>query len=443
MLAPFIHQLRNSCNILPGDTILLACSGGLDSMTLAFLLKQSHQPFAIAHCNFTLRGEESDADQQLVEQWCLENNITCFIRRFATEQLKAELGGSTQMLARTLRYEWFNGLMEEHGFTALATAHHLDDSIETFFINLSRGTGLSGLTGIAPRTERIIRPLSAFTRSALTEFAEKNGVSWREDQSNQSDHYLRNRIRHHLVPFFEQENPAWKTGMADTLAHLRSSQETLDQYYDQLRKNAETIPGTFTLSALPSSAVLSGFLHHCFHPMGFTTSQLMNLQEVIQRNDEKKFHSDSCELVYSRGKIVVRDAQPPAQNLVFEHWQDLLNMPGVLDVELISTDLPELSSIKTAPGGICHMDFGLLDFPLRATQWIEADRFTPLGMKGSKLLSDFFNDLKFDKIEKESQIVLRSSKNDIIWIAGKRLDERFKVSANTRQILKITFEYNK
>lgn len=415
-------------------------------MVLAELLLKTKQPFSIAHCNFQLRDKESDLDEAFVRDWGSRNNIQVFVKKFDTLTIKAETGGSTQMLARSLRYNWFEELRNKHSFNYVATAHHLDDSIETFFINLSRGTGLAGLTGIAARKGDLIRPLLFASKDELLQYAQENRIEWREDASNETDNYLRNRIRHHITPQFVQENPSWKNSMFETLQHLGNSEELVNQHLEELRKNVEVAPGQFDSTLLKEIKPLAPLLHFCFHSSGFTPAQLETLENLLGSSEAKILLGKDCRLVVSRDKLVLQKLQKLQQAqeiLVIKDMEDLNNIPGVVKTEVFESNSTTLSSIKAADPRFTFLDLELLDFPLKASNWTEGDRFTPLGMTGSKLVSDFFNDIKLDKIEKESQIILRSSKNDIIWIAGKRLDNHFKVSDSTRLVLKIEFSDNR
>lgn len=440
MLERFLTYLRSNCSVSPGEHILLACSGGSDSMVLAELLLRSGQPFSIAHCNFQLRNENSDLDEHLVLRWCTANKIQLFVKRFETSILKKESGGSTQMVARELRYNWFRELLEENKFSYLATAHHLDDSIETFLINLSRGSGLKGLTGIDAKRDQLIRPLLFASKSELVSYAKNEGVVWREDQSNESDDYLRNRIRHHLVPAFEEENASWKNSMANTLEHLTDAAESLETYFAGLKASVCSSHNTFPVDKLLEIKPVGIFLHYCFNPYGFTPSQLKDLEDCLTKTEEKQFLAGEYRLVLSRGVLALSSENLYEKTFIIKDWQDIQQIPGVVSVNLEENSDKLLSSINSTPNNQTILSADLLDFPLTASHWTEGDRFTPLGMKGSKLVSDFFNDIKLNKIEKERQMILRSSKNGIIWIAGKRLDDRFKVRNDTRLVLRIEFE---
>ncbi len=437
MLEKFISYLSTNCGVQKTDRILLACSGGVDSMILAALLKKIDQPFALAHCNFQLRDNESDLDEKLVRDWANENKIQLFVKTFPTRLIKKEQGGSTQMLARKLRYDWFNELLAENNFAYIATAHHLEDSIETFFINLSRGTGLSGLTGISANQNKLIRPLLFTDKKSILYYAKLNNIVWREDKSNSGDDYLRNRIRHEITPFFLQENQNWNKSMFQTLEYLSEAEQSLQHYFELLKKNIENVPGEFDIPALKQIKPLRLFLHHCFQKYGFADWQYRVVEESMGATESKMFLGNNCQLVLTRDKLILQNELKQELNLSFDKPGDLKNLPEIVEIEVLEATSEIISSIKSAGSQFTFMDLDLLNFPLKATHWLEGDRFTPLGMKGSRLVSDFFTDLKLDKIQKERQIILRSSKNDIIWIAGKRLDDGYKVSNQTRLILKI------
>ncbi len=436
MIKQFTTYLRETCRVSADAKILLACSGGVDSMVLAELLKTLGQPFALAHCNFQLRENESNLDEKLVADWAKKNEIPCFVKRFETKQIKAETGGSTQMVARELRYTWFRELMTEKDFQCLATAHHLDDSIETFFINLSRGTGLSGLTGIEAAEKAIIRPLGFATKAELLAFAQQINLVWREDASNASDNYLRNRIRHHVVSFFENENVNWKAGMAATLSHLQEAEQALQAYFTLLKQQLGFDAGKIAVAKLLEVKSLGIFLHHCFGSFGFTPSQLQDVEAGLTTTTEKVFLSSSHRLVLSQGYLIVSTHQLVAMDVTFHNFTELETF-GRLKCTLLQPKSYEdvLAMAKEMGQKVAFIDYDQLIFPIRITNPEVGDRFHPIGFKGFKLLSDFFTDEKINKIEREQQMILRSNKNDIIWVVGKRLSDQFKVTPSSKRIL--------
>lgn len=438
MLDRFKQYLHSTCKY-SGGKILLACSGGVDSMSLARLLQLAEIPFALAHCNYQLRGEDSNTDEAFVRSWAEENKVQLFASRFETKKIQQERSGSIQMVARELRYAWFTELLNNEGFDFLATAHHLDDSIETFFINLKRGTGLSGLSGISAREGQLIRPLLFASKEEIIDFARSEKLSWREDQSNESDNYLRNRIRHHLIPFFKSENENWTEGMAKTLTLLKESEETLHHHYHELDKNLNR-NGKYSLKDLRQLSHVSGFLHFILSPLGYTPSQIENIKDSLSESGEKEFLSPYHQLLISGGVLHLDPLERVNFELKIEDWQDLQKIPGVKKLEKTALTAEILSSIKSPAQGEFYLSLEALEFPLTAGNWRKGDRFSPMGLKGSKLLSDYFNDIKLSKIEKESQIILRSSKNDIIWIAGKRLSNAVRVTADTRFVIKLRYE---
>jgi tRNA(Ile)-lysidine synthase len=431
MLVAFLKYLREKCGVDPSDRVLLACSGGVDSMVLASLFQEAGQPFALAHCNFQLRGTDSDADEDLVKDWAKSQEIPVFTRRFDTVAEKKRLGTSTQVTARELRYGWFREIVTSEGFDHLATAHHLDDSIETFFINLIRGSGIAGLTGIPYRNGNVIRPLLFATKDEIREYAGKKMLSWREDASNSTDAYLRNRIRQDIVPLFTRENPDFRQTFQVSAGHLSAAQACLEEYLEILAGRATTSTGTYSIKELRATSQPSVLLHYMFGDMGFTGTQFADMVSAFDTTESKRFLAGEYRITISRGKLKLeQDNQLPG---IF-----VVETPGDLDkVPFIRSH-----SIGTPSGTfppdlrIAHFDLGKLEFPLVFDHWKQGDYFYPLGMKGKKLLSDYFTDTKTDPSEREKQWLMRSG-GQVAWVVGRRTDERSKITPGTNRVLSI------
>lgn len=429
-------ELLNKLNIdhtrLSGKRLLLAHSGGLDSSVLAHLLLKEGLNFSVAHCNFQLRASESEADMKFVEAWCREHSIPFFCVKFATEIHKEFYKKSTQVSARDLRYDWFYSLMEVYEFDFLLTAHHLNDQLETFLINTTRGTGISGLLGIQEK-ETLLRPLRKIPKKELILYAEAEKISWREDQSNTSNAYLRNAIRHQVIPAIEEVVPNALQNFQATLDHLDLANdfilESLETQKNKLFKNTGKSLGIDIkeLEKLPS---LPFCLHHWFAPFGFDTKEVVKLMES---ESGKVIYSASHRLIRDRSCITLSLLHSKENNqFLFDPLKNNLDLPIQLSSESI-----EIKEKETWGSHQAALDKRMLKKPLSLRKSIKGDYFYPTGMKGKKLLSKFFKDEKYSLLEKEKQWLL-CSENKIVWVIGKRCDRRFIATKNTKKALLIT-----
>lgn len=415
----------------PGDRVLVAVSGGVDSMTLLHLLvgqgeKMGLAEVAVAHCNFTLRGLESDHETQLVERTCRELGIRCFVERFDTKAECSVAGQGVQETARRLRYGFFDQLAAEHGFSKIAVAHHADDAVETFFINLMRGTGLRGLTGIARKRGLIVRPLLGVRRAQIEQYAAKEGIEWRDDSSNKATDYLRNRLRRDLLPRFSSCSPSFAETMSENIAHLDAAERFVEaqikqiqtQYSVEGRINAQQMRVDLSDNfAFVAYELLRGY--------GFSGDQIGQLLAVEQSG--KEFISTTHRLVVNRGEWLVVERSKEA----FVEQTIDRNDPRV---EFTTVD--QLFSLETPPN-VAYLSADSLQWPLRYRCWMAGDWFVPLGMRGQKKVSDMLIDLKVSLPDKERQGVLVSGAS-VVWLVGRRLDERFKVTEQSKSVVKIT-----
>lgn len=410
---------------LPKETsILLACSGGVDSMVLLFLLQQLDYSFAVAHANFQLRGSESNADEEYVRSCCEKNEISCFTKRFNTLAQKNETKDSIQMVARDLRYQWFKTLQKEEGFTHIMTAHHLDDQLETFLINTFRSSGLRGLCGIPDHT--VLRPLQTISKEELLAFAKTHSLSWREDASNKKDDYVRNALRHHVIPQIKSIFPGGLSQFQSTLHHLQDAQKVLDNQMALFRKqffiNTEThiaIP----LKAFENLPDLDFYLHALFAPYGL--QHTVDIKALLAAESGKQLFSKTHRLIKNRTELLLTPQLDRASEeaVLWTPHQDLL-FPLHLKVGGENT--------PTAENAI--LDADRLKYPLSLRKYQEGDYFYPHGMQGKKKLSKFFKDEKYSMLEKENQWLL-CSENQIVWVIGKRIDARFAAQENTSNTL--------
>ncbi|MEO0572863.1 MAG: tRNA lysidine(34) synthetase TilS [Bacteroidota bacterium] len=431
MLGRFKHHIALTFPFLGKSRLLIACSGGVDSMVLAYLVKESGYDFALAHCNYKLRGQASDLDEALVRKWSLENDKQCFVKTFDLKDKE----GSIQLKARNLRYDWFKELTTKERFDYVLTAHHADDNLETFFINLSRGTGLDGLRGIPQSNQDIVRPLLPFTKEDILKYAKSVGVPWREDKTNAELQYLRNRIRHEIVPKLREINPSFLFNFLQTQHYLGHGSQLLTNYGDELRAKlfAQSEARFYIpIDELKKLQPLEGYIFLLFKPFGFT--QWQDLEDLLEGQSGKEIRSRSHRMIKNRAHLILAPLTLPSlleyefhENENESEWND----PIHLRIERV--DAKESNSIN-----VIYVDKEKLNYPLKLRKWKIGDYFYPLGMKGRKKLSKFFKDEKYSTIQKEEQWLLCST-TDIVWVLGKRMDDRFKVDQQTKETLKISW----
>jgi tRNA(Ile)-lysidine synthetase, N-terminal domain/tRNA(Ile)-lysidine synthetase, C-terminal domain len=411
--------------------VLLAVSGGIDSMCMAYLYLHSSLPVevAVAHVNFSLRGEESDGDQDLVEGWCRENGVQFFTKKFDTHAYADEQSISTQMAARDLRYGWFYELMDEHSFEFLSIAHNLNDSVETLFLNMLRGTGLAGISGIRSTNGRIIRPLLGFTRAQIAEFVEKNSIRYREDSTNRESNYARNRIRNEVFPHFAQINPSFLSTINTSMKRFSELGDMMEEQLKAREGDLYSIEdGTLYISIdrLKDEKYRGYWLFKMLSGYGFNDTQISQIEASLEGQSGKTFISPTHILVRDREFLKVYASDGSRQSKV-----KFRVVPKPADFDP-----------KSAPEGTLYIDAGKVKMPLKCRGWQSADRFKPFGMKGFKKLSDFFVDLKLDVEEKKREMVVttldKKGEEQIVCVVGRRIDDRFKVTQRTRKIVIIT-----
>lgn len=419
--------------------ILVAVSGGVDSMVLLHLLQTAGYKISVAHCNFKLRGLEADGDEAFVKQYCKEHNIPLHNESFNTADVAKHTGESIQMAARRLRYDWFNALCLVHNYTCVATAHNANDVAETFFVNLSRGTGLSGLTGIKPKNGNTARPLLFATRADIETYAKANNIIWRNDSSNQSIKYRRNLIRHKVMPVFEEINPSFIKSILATISRLEDSNILLKGLVDEKLEDiiAENGDKIFVhIDKLKNLKPVSLYLYELLSGYGFNSQQAEDIEQALERQPGQRFYSNEYELYRDREFLVIQPAKEKEADKVYLIGDNFNteNLPVKLDFKVVMND--GKVDLKQ-PASVALLDFGKIKFPLKLRRWQQGDRFQPFGMNKGKLLSDFFNDSKISQAEKEELWVLESNEK-IAWIVGYRTDNRFKITEKTTGILQIT-----
>ena len=423
----------NRCNLIAeGDRLVLALSGGIDSMVLADLLLKTKVQFVIAHCNFHLRGVESDGDEQFVCKFAERKGIQCFVKHFETEKYAADQGISIEMAARDLRYDWFEELRQQLDYDKIAVAHHADDQAETFFINLLRGAGLRGLKGMQPQNGVIIRPLLWASREQIHQYAIENQVHWREDHTNAETIYLRNKIRNQLLPAFDDLHPKARQGLYKSLENLASE----NVLYRQLLKEkfAQIVVEDGNCQSIGKQWFENSFqlLFECLRQYDFNTDQCHFIFEAMGTGIGNKYFSLTHQLVIGRNELqlseikFVEDAE-----IRIEVEEKEIKSP----IHLCFSRFEKTADfIIDKSSELAQLDFDKLRFPLTLRHWHYGDRFCPLGMKGTKLLSDFFVDQKFTEAQKKSVFLLVSADNQILWVVGQRIDDRFKITDATKSV---------
>ncbi len=428
----FKEHIQENFPELLQNKFLLACSGGVDSVVLTHLCAESGLDFNLAHCNFKLRGTESDKDEAFVRQLAKQLGKTVFVKQFDTKDYVARHKVSVQMAARELRYEWFNDLMAEYRLKTLVTAHHADDDLETFLINLSRGTGIKGLTGIPAKTGSISRPLLPFSRVGLAEYAKQQKIDWREDQSNAETKYLRNKIRHTIIPLLKETHPTFLDNFHTTQKNLQQISDISDIHIKQLKNRLFREEGNIiriSIAALQRLQPIKAYLYGLFNAYGFTAWN--DIEHLLTAMSGKEVRSKTHRMLKDRDDLLLGPIPIPSQDS-YNIDETITEIKTPIALSIVPVDLIS----ATAPD-VLYVDKETLKYPLVLRKWEKGDYFYPLGMKGRKKLAKFFKDEKMDLISKENQWVLCSD-NRIVWVVGKRADERFKITSKTKQILKIS-----
>ncbi|MBR2961488.1 MAG: tRNA lysidine(34) synthetase TilS [Alistipes sp.] len=443
LIQRFVDYNRRHNLYTHDDKILLAVSGGVDSMVMLSLFVQQGYNVGVAHCNFLLRGSESDEDEQMVLREAERYGVEVFNRRFDTVGEMERTGESMEMAARRLRYDWFNELCKEYGYNIIAIAHHTDDSIETFFINLMRGTGLRGLTGINRRRMNVIRPLLFAERREIAEYAIANKLPYREDSSNRSTKYLRNKIRLGLLPVIRETNPYFTSVMRGNLYRLTDAQLFIEAAIADIRETViehteygDRIHIDRINSNYPRDFVIYEILNSAYGFKGDTVESMCHA--LAENATGKRFFARDYAACIDRGDIVVAPIADDDACQIEIDRNDLHAYCGNSILLFAHTDIDNVTDYNT-PKEVALLDESKLKYPLTLRRWQEGDTFIPFGMGGRKKVSDFLIDQKVPVVEKRRQYVLLSEEQ-IVWIVGRRIDDRFRINDRTENILKITKE---
>lgn len=431
----FNQYIKENGLVDQGDRVLLAVSGGRDSMLMLWLFHELGYAIEIAHCNFKLRGEASEEDENLVRKFASDFTIPIHVKSFDTEAYAMEHKVSIQMAARELRYAWFEELRVSRACACIAVAQHKNDHVETVLWNLVRGTGLRGLSGIKKKRDRIIRPLLFLDANTVAGLVKQYNIPYRDDMSNFSTKYSRNKIRLDVVPEFEKMNPDFIGVMEDNIQRFQESVAVLDDFVTELRsdlfKSKEDDYWLIEKESIQNRKI--GLIYLLFEPFGFSKSTLQSMMNSINGEPGRIFESEGYTLLCDRTQLILR--------------KKILQFEEVFIPDVAKAVVPWASVfLESSIGNDCSidrnsavakLDWELLVFPLKVRAWEEGDVFRPLGMKGKKKISDLFIQLKVNLFDKKTIPIVVNGNGDIIWVAGFQIDDRYKITQKTKKVLKL------
>ena len=437
MLQKFEQHIKTNFPFLKDSKLLLAISGGLDSVVLMHLCNQLKLNISLAHCNFKLRNEESDLDEKFVIKLSHISSNQIFTTFFETALVAKKKQISIQIAARELRYNWFQELAQKHQFDVILTAHHLDDSLETFLIHLTRGSGLEGFTGIPSTNGNIIRPLLPFSRAEILEYAIENNLEWREDSSNATTKYLRNNIRHQVIPILKEINPSLLDSFANTIHYLQDAQQIIDDRIDEVSAKISVEKDGmlfFDISKIIQLSNPKAYLYQLLKKYQFT--EWNNVVDLLTSQSGKQVFSKTHVLLKDRDFLIldkITTKKSDSESFEILEHQSQISNPIFLTFETNSSKNSEArNTISVAKE--------LLKYPLIIRKWQNGDYFCPTGMQGKKKLSKYFKDEKFSLLEKEKTWLLCTVENEIIWVINHRQDSRFLADSTTENSLQITYK---
>lgn len=414
------------------DKILLAVSGGRDSMLMCSLFLSAQLNFEIAHCNFGLRGAESDKDEELVRAYAIQTKAFLHVKTFDTRTYANDHKISIQMAARDLRYTWFNQLAIERNCDYIAIAQHQNDHVETVLLNMTRGTGLHGLCGIKAKRENIIRPLLFLTAREVTSAVEKYAIAYRDDASNFSNKYARNKIRLDIVPQFELLNGNFVETMTENIQHFQESYQLLQEFIAPIREQIfirESSNRWFIDKRKIADQSLA-MLFALFAPYNFAKNVLADMQRSLSGESGRIFESDGYALLLDRAQLILRKHSPPTYTIEVQGHEKVIQWSS------FSFSISQSENLAVEPHkNIAQLDYDKLIFPLQIRSWQQGDTFQPLGMKGKKKISDFFIGKKINIFDKKNVPIWVNGNGDILWISNYRIDDRYKITENTQKVL--------
>ena len=429
----FLSHLKKNFPSISVSKLIIAVSGGVDSIVLFHLCLKLKLNFFVAHCNFKLREKESDLDEKFVRDLAIKHNIKFYTKSFNTKKLSSNYNKSIQMAARELRYSWFEELSKELNVKHILTAHHLDDSLETFLINLSRGSGIDGLLGIPKVNDAVYRPLLIFKKDEILSYAKENKISWREDSSNRKQDYLRNQIRIEVLPKLKEINPNLLDNFSKSIDRLQQSKSIIKDKIDDFIKNVSFTRGEkiyFEINKIKKVTNIDAYLYELLKRYNFT--QWDDIRGLLDSQSGKQIISKTHKLLKDREHLIL------VKNSEVENKTALINKSSKeVAVSLGKIKLSIAKKISKEDSDVIYLDSAKLDFPLKVRNLLSGDYFYPFGMNGKKKVSKYLKDKKISIYDKDKVLILETSKNKIIWVVGMRLDDRFSVTDNTKEITKI------
>lgn len=432
MLEEFNNYIDKLCFVKPESRILMTVSGGIDSMVMANLFIKSGFNTGIAHCNFCLRDQESDLDEELVRKFADDLKIPFYVRRFDTKKYSLKKKISIQMAARELRYSWFEDVRKDNGYDFIALAHNLNDNIETFLINLIRGTGIAGLTGMKPVSGRLIRPLLFAPRRDIELYCRQEGVIYREDRSNSETRYTRNKIRHLVLPLLKEINPSIETTLNETAARLMEVNGIISDLTDTLKKDLFADRGNsiiINIDRLKPYLKNNALLFELLRQFGINERGLTDIRNITKGRTGGEVYTATHRFIKNRRELIITTHNEiPDTTVIIKNSDELKKLPFIASAHVVPIEKD--FKVSSDPS-VATIDSTKLAFPLKIRKWQKGDFFYPLGMQQKKKLSDFFVDKKFAKTDKENVLILESD-GQIVWIIGVRLDERFKITGSTK-----------
>lgn len=436
MLQKFKQHLHQNFPFLEDSKLLIAISGGIDSVVLAHLCSQLNLNFSLCHCNFNLRGQESDDDEAFVTSLAKTLKTPVYTTSFETEKYATKNKVSIQVAARDLRYTWFYKLLDANQYDYVLTAHNTNDNLETFIINLTRGSGLEGFTGIPPVNQKSVRPLLAFSRDDITLFAIKNGIVWREDRSNASIKYVRNKVRHKVIPILKELNPHVLESFQNTIEYLNESQSIINDAVKNITANVVSYENDVLKISCKEIEKLSNkkaYLYQLLQAYGFTAWN--DIVDLISAQPGKQVFSDTHRLLKDRNFLIlttINKSQSIKGPILIDQKVSEITNPIKLTIQ--NTD--DYTS-KNKEQIIIDKD--LVNYPLSLKKWHHGDAMYPTGMIGSKKISQLFKDNKLSLLDKEKIWILADAKDHIIWVIGLRQDRRYLANKTSKNRLKISY----
>ena len=434
MLLEFESYLKDKFPYLLKEKSILCCSGGIDSVVLFYLMLSVSKDFVVAHCNFKLRGGESDEDEDFVRDLCKEKSIKYYSKSFNVKKIKAKSSKSTQMIARDLRYDFFDQLSSDLNIKHILTAHHLNDSLEGFIINISRGSGLDGLTGIPFENNKIKRPLICFEKSKIIDYAKSNNLNWREDSSNKTDSYLRNKIRNKIIPEFQKLEGNFIKNFNKSISYLQISNTIIHDKINELKKNLlDYRADEIAIKIRDLQKInLKAFLYYFLRDFGFIDWD--KIYKLIDSQSGKKILSESHILFRNKEELILRPILEIKKiNYIINDINNPVSINNGFQIQFKKT------AKMTKGNNVVTVDSEKLKFPLLLRNFKDGDSFYPFGMNGSKKVGKFLKDSNINHLDKASVPVLVNRDNKIIWVVGMRLDNRFCISENTQKLLNIFY----